>query len=115
MLVLDDEKELVDIVVEELGEMGIKADGASKTPEAFELVKNGHYQIIICDIKMPAEDGLAFVKRLKKNINYNPIIVFFTGFSSYSKQELLDSGAHAVFSKPQDLPGLYQWVKNHLH
>lgn len=42
---------------------------------AFEALKDGHYDLIICDLMLPGEDGLFFAKKLTASDINTPFIL----------------------------------------
>lgn len=65
LLVIDDEQAIRDMVLKQVKNMGIRfgqIDGAASAKEARERMKERTYEIFLCDIVMPDEDGITFAK-----------------------------------------------------
>jgi len=56
----------------------IKVETATSVDEAFENLKQFHYDIIVSDYEMPGKNGLQFLEELKK-IAKSPPFILFTG------------------------------------
>ena len=62
-LVVEDELALGDAVAAALADEGFRVDRADNGEEALARVRERHYDVIICDLKMPKVDGMAFFAR----------------------------------------------------
>ncbi|AZQ62337.1 response regulator [Flammeovirga pectinis] len=67
VLVIDDEKNLLDSIVDllEINDFTVLAADSGK--KALEIIDNKLPDIILCDIMMPAMNGYLFLKELRKN------------------------------------------------
>ncbi|MBR1927307.1 MAG: response regulator [Bacteroidales bacterium] len=102
ILIVDDERQICDLVSEILTKAGWKVMSASDGQEAVEILKNSRPDLIISDIVMPRMDGLELIKYLKGNEVTRQIpFVFLTfkddiGFNIQGR----DIGADAYLLKP---------------
>ena len=65
-------------------------------------VTDGHYDVVVCDLKMPHQDGLAVIRHVKA-VNPGQRIILITGCIDESiEQEAQQQGADAVLRKPFD-------------
>src|SRR5262249_51537467 len=62
ILVVEDEAKLASAVVEALRDAGYIVQHASDGEEALEKVKADAFDLVICDLKMPRVDGMAFYR-----------------------------------------------------
>ena len=65
ILIIDDERTVLRTVYSQLSEMGLTAkriDSAESAEEARRLMEQYGYDIFLCDIVMPKEDGISFAK-----------------------------------------------------
>ncbi|WP_158021869.1 response regulator transcription factor [Flammeovirga pacifica] len=67
VLVIDDEKNLLDSIVDLLEINDFNVLSAQSGHEALDLLKKEMPDIILCDIMMPAMNGYLFLKELRKN------------------------------------------------
>ena len=102
ILVVDDERQICDLVSEILGSEGWKVKTASDGEAAVEILRNSRPDLIISDIVMPKMDGLELIRYVKGNEVTRQIpFVFLTfkddiGFNIQGR----DIGADAYLQKP---------------
>jgi signal transduction histidine kinase len=63
-LVVEDEVALGDAVADALRDAGFEVDRANDGEEAIERTQTRAYDVIVCDLKMPRVDGMAFFSHL---------------------------------------------------
>ena len=65
-------------------------------------VTDGHYDVVVCDFKMPHQDGLAVIRQVKA-VNPGQRLILITGCIDESiDHEAQQQGADAVLRKPFD-------------
>ncbi len=113
VMVVDDEKVLVDLGQEFLRRSGLRTFGFTDAEEALRWYQM-HWtevDVVILDMKMPGTDGLTCFTELRR-INPLAQIAILSGYSQdAAAQELLKRGALKFFQKPLKYPDLVQWVK----
>ena len=75
---------------------------AEDTLQADAFLKNGSFDMIVCDVMMPNEDGIQFCNRLKKAGNSTPFIFLSAVSQPETVNKGLVAGANAYFIKPFD-------------
>lgn len=75
VLVVDDEKEIVDLACAYLKEAGFEAWGAGSAAQAILAMEKRIADVVLLDIQLPGEDGLSFLKRFKKLYPHIPVIM----------------------------------------
>lgn len=98
------------------GEPGIEFLGAGTAAEAEEILAGQHVDLVLLDLALPGEDGLAFCKRIKEQERYRSVPVI--AFSAFPRQ-IYESRAREVgcidyFDKPFHPRELIAAVKKHL-
>ncbi|HET9371697.1 MAG TPA: ATP-binding protein [Vicinamibacterales bacterium] len=79
-LVIEDEQALGDAVAEAMVEDGFQVDRAGDGEAALALVRDRHYDVIICDLKMPKVDGMAFFRAVSDRLPHiSRRLIFVTG------------------------------------
>ena len=63
-LVIEDEVALGDAVAAALSDEGFRVDRAGNGEEALARVRDRHYDVIVCDLKMPKVDGMTFFREV---------------------------------------------------
>jgi DNA-binding NtrC family response regulator len=104
--ILDDEPSLVEMLQEMISEFGYHSFGTTDPQEALSQVRHGRCRLVLCDLKMPAMDGLTF---LQQALQLDPgiYVILMTGFYSIeSAVEVLKCGAYDYLPKPIDRPRL---------
>jgi len=74
ILVVDDEKRIVDLVRLYLEREGYIVDEALNGEDALEMISQKSYDLIILDIMLPVVDGWTVCKELRKNYD-TPVIM----------------------------------------
>ncbi|MCK5162146.1 MAG: response regulator [Desulfobacula sp.] len=69
---------------------------------ALELMHNNWIDIVITDYNMPVMDGLAFIKKIKKDdlLKDIPVVVISTEGNDTRIKEFMDCGALGYITKP---------------
>jgi two-component system, OmpR family, alkaline phosphatase synthesis response regulator PhoP len=113
ILIVDDEKDILDLVKYNLQKEGYSVLTARSGKEALELARQ-HPDLILLDIMMPEYDGIEVLKRLKKDERTSRIpVVFLTAKGSDVDEVLgLELGAEDYIVKPISIPKLTARVKN---
>jgi signal transduction histidine kinase/ligand-binding sensor domain-containing protein/DNA-binding response OmpR family regulator len=101
ILVIDDDKEIRQLLQDFLC-IKYEVAEAANGQEAIESMRIRMPMLIVCDIIMPAMDGVAFVKVMKSQeiTRHIPIILLSSKSSIESQIEGLEVGADAYLSKP---------------
>lgn len=109
LLIVDDEQSIADILCETFKDEDINTHALYCGNDAYEYVVTNKISLILSDIQMPNGTGIELLDKISK-LDTPPKIMFMTGYSEYSKDELLEKGALEVFSKPVDLDVLIEKV-----
>ena len=113
ILVVDDDQEIVDYIMGELGDR-YKFDYSSNGKDALKTLLTNKYDLVISDIKMPEMDGVTLLKRIKDNpqISQIPVILLTSKSEVEYKLEGLKSGADAFIAKPFNMEELQIQIDN---
>ncbi len=80
VFIIDDEKEIVDIMVEYFEAEEFEVHGSSQPENALESIARKQPEIILMDIMMPQVDGYELARRLKADSRTAAIpIIFLSG------------------------------------
>jgi len=99
ILVVDDEKNIVQLARLYLDQEGFQVESASDGAQALEKAKAVRPDLIILDIMMPELDGLAVCKELRKTSNV-PIIILTARGDDVDRVVGLELGADDYVTKP---------------
>lgn len=104
ILLVDDEKDIVELLREEFEDFSYKTTPAFSGREAIKCLTVSQFDIVLSDFKMSDGNGLDllnFVNTIEKKIR--PLFFFLSGYSHVPKNQLIQAGALNVFSKPFDI------------
>jgi signal transduction histidine kinase/CheY-like chemotaxis protein len=95
VLIVEDETALASAMAESFVDAGFLADRAGDGEEALARLEGGHYDLIICDLKMPRMDGMQFYRALADTYpELTSRILFVTGdvIATDAERFLAESG-----------------------
>ncbi|MEW5807071.1 MAG: response regulator transcription factor, partial [Acidobacteriota bacterium] len=113
ILVVDDEKDIVELVKYNLEKEGLQVSTASNGFDALNVIHKSTPDLILLDIMMPQLDGLEVCRRLKKDDSLRDIpIIFLTAKSEEVDKVLgLEMGGDDYITKPFSIRELIARVK----
>ncbi|MGQ9630155.1 MAG: hybrid sensor histidine kinase/response regulator [bacterium] len=80
ILVVDDEKAVLEVVGKVLSGEGCEVDVAGSGDEALKYIRENEYDLVISDLRMPGIDGWAFHRWVKENRPHlTKKLIFITG------------------------------------
>ncbi|MDQ7249078.1 response regulator transcription factor [Dongia sedimenti] len=101
VLVVDDDREHRLLIAQLLRRGGFRASLAANTAIAQKLVKAAAPDLILLDVMLPDEDGLAFCRRIRES-SHLPVIMLTALGQGPHRVAGLDSGADDYIAKPFD-------------
>ena len=108
ILVIDDEKQILDIVKQALLRFGYDVEIALDGLEGIKKFDNNCFDLVITDIVMPGIDGNTVARHIRNSGKPNTPIIGFSG-----TPWLLENGEFdAVFPKPFSLKDLINTIQN---
>lgn len=113
ILVVDDEREIAELVEIYLVSDGFRVLKASNAKEGFEVLENNDIQLVLLDIMMPGIDGLEMCKKIRETNNI-PIIMLSAKSTDLDKIVGLRTGADDYVVKPFNPLELTARVKSQL-
>jgi DNA-binding NtrC family response regulator len=112
ILVVDDNRELREILEEYLRGEGDNVEGADNGKEALEKSRGNHYDLIITDLNMPELAGMELIKIVQQENEITEFVII-TGYASMdSAVEAIKIGAFDYIVKPFRMEELKVVVKN---
>ncbi|HEY1456611.1 MAG TPA: response regulator [Candidatus Dormibacteraeota bacterium] len=83
---------------------GYTVEMAGSSPEAMDSVRRSLPDLILMDIQLPGEDGLALTRRLKADplTARVPIVALTAHAMEGDREQALLAGCHGFISKPID-------------
>lgn len=113
LLIVDDEKDFVDMVAERLSAKGFKIVEAFDGKEGFEKAHSEKPDLIVLDVMMPEMSGYDVCRKLKIEDGYKktPIIMLTAKFQPNDLEFGKEMGADAYLTKPLELDQLLLTIK----
>lgn len=113
ILLIDDEKDLVEIVTFRLESNGYEVISADDGQQGLEKAKKEKPDLIVLDLMLPKMDGYTVCGLLKKDLRYAKIpIIMFTARAQESDVKLGEElGAQAYITKPFDPKALLSKIE----
>jgi len=112
ILIVDDNKDLREILEEYLKDGGDITEGADNGKEALLKHNRNPYDLVITDLNMPEMSGIELMKTIRKDTDMTEFIII-TGYASIdSAVETIKIGAYDYIVKPFRMEELKVVVKN---
>jgi len=109
ILVVDDDRYLLDLLIETLKTIGYNAVGVSRPREALTILRTDKFGLVITDIKMPDMDGVEFSRRVKEEHPDLPVILISGVLGS---SLIHGSEAEGFLAKPFRIGQMEELIEN---
>ena len=103
ILVVEDEKDIQNIIKAFLENAEYKVETADDGLDAINLIQNNNYDLILLDIMLPKVDGFTICEMIRKNSNV-PIIILTALTDEESQLKGFDKLADDYITKPFSMP-----------
>lgn len=104
ILCVEDESDLRSDICEELVAAGYEVDEAGNGQAALTLLRDGHYDLVLCDITMPRMSGLELLRQVRQDSRLAELpFVFLTALAG--RQDIIagkQAGVDDYLTKPID-------------
>jgi len=100
ILMVDDDLRMRELLQRYLGEQGFSVRTASDAAEMNTALAQEHVDLLVLDLMLPGEDGLAICRRLRANGNTMPIIMLTARGDEVDRIIGLEMGADDYLPKP---------------
>ncbi|UZR98198.1 sigma-54-dependent transcriptional regulator [Chondrinema litorale] len=100
ILIVDDDVNICKILVKFLEKKGYQADSKSNAKDAIELVKKSAFDVILIDFRLPDEDGVNLMQKVKI-FQPKAKVIIITGYSDVKiAVKAMKTGAFDYITKP---------------
>lgn len=100
ILMVDDDQGIRDVVSDFLGKHGYRVETAGDAAEMEQALDRGAVDLIVLDVMLPGEDGLAICRRLSSGESGPPIIMLSAMGEDTDRIVGLELGADDYLAKP---------------
>ena len=100
ILVVDDDLRMRDLLVRYLGGEGYEVKAAADAAAMDKLLARERYDLVVLDLMLPGEDGLAICRRLRGQANAPTIIMLTAKGDDVDRIVGLEMGADDYLPKP---------------
>lgn len=100
ILVVDDDSRLRDLLTRYLGEQGFEVKAAADAPQMDKVRTREHFDLLVLDLMLPGEDGLAICRRLRGTGDLIPIVMLTAKGDEIDRIVGLEMGADDYLPKP---------------
>jgi len=100
ILIVDDDPKIRDLTTQYLIDQGLNVHAANGGKEMDNFISSHPVSLIILDLMMPEESGLAICQRLRGSGNFTPIIILTAKGDEIDRIVGLEMGADDYVSKP---------------
>ncbi len=113
ILIVDDEKEMIEMLEMRLKALGYETMAAYDGHEGLEKARSRKPDLIILDLMLPKLDGYQVCRMLKFDVNHKkiPIIMFTARAQDSDKHMGKEVGADAYINKPFEPKVLMDKIK----
>jgi DNA-binding response OmpR family regulator len=112
ILIVEDEKQLLDSMITFLRESGMICDKAENLTEAIGKIENNTYDCIVLDIGLPDGSGLKIIEEMQSKENTTAIVIVSARNSLDDRLVGLNIGADDYITKPFYMPELVARIKS---
>jgi two-component system response regulator PilR (NtrC family) len=113
-LIVDDERDIRELLVLTLGRMGLRVDTAADLASAREQLASNHYDLCFTDMRLPDGSGQSLIELIASRHPDTPVAMITAHGNVDAAVEALKAGAFDFVSKPVDLAVLRRLVQNAL-
>ena len=100
ILVVDDQDVILKIIAAAFKNTSYEISAVNNPVEAYQMVEDEHFDIVITDIQMPEMNGLDLLRKIKKHNGMIPVIII-TGYTTINNVlNAFRYGAFDLFFKP---------------
>lgn len=115
ILVVDDERDTLDLIDLTLKTAGYDIHLANSGEESLNMIRNGDFDLVLLDIMMPDMSGFDVLRTLKGEMQDPPPVVFLTAKSMpEDRAEGMALGANDFLAKPVTRGSLLDTIKKHI-
>jgi two-component system response regulator PilR (NtrC family) len=113
-LIVDDERDIRELLVMTLGRMGLRCDTAATLSDARAQLAANSYDLCLTDMRLPDGSGMNLVAEISQKHPNTPVAMITAFGNVEAAVEALKAGAFDFVAKPVDLSVLRDLVRHAL-
>jgi CheY-like chemotaxis protein len=115
ILIVDDTKDVRELLHFILAQQGYAIVEASDGEEAIKVARQEKPDLILMDFSLPVMDGLTATRIIKESEDFTDIpVICVTAHGSWVRQQALEAGCVDVIAKPVEFQQLTSLVSKYL-
>lgn len=111
ILMIEDDKELCDILQIEMVKNQFLVDFCYDGEDADFYISSNAYDVIILDRMLPGKDGISILREIRSKSNSTPVIMLTAMDTLHNRIEGLDQGADDYLTKPFEIEELFARIR----
>lgn len=100
ILLIDDEPDILLVVGMVLRSEGFEIDTAESAQEGLKKIETNTFHAVVCDFLMPKMNGIEFIKQLRADNRFLPVVFLSGHADGKNKLEMMNFGAVELVQKP---------------
>lgn len=100
ILLIDDEPDILLVVGMVLRSEGFEIDTAESAEEGLKKIETNTFHAVVCDFLMPKMNGIDFIKQLRADNRFLPVVFLSGHADGKNKIEMMNFGAVELVQKP---------------
>jgi DNA-binding NtrC family response regulator len=110
VLLVDDEREFVELLAQRLEKRGFQAVAAFDGDEALAKLSRQEFDVVVLDVVMPGKDGIQTLREMKSSKPLTEVIMLSGHASLETAIEGMQHGAFDFLVKPPDMGDLVEKI-----
>jgi len=107
-LVIDDEPQVRGFVSQVLRDEGLEVSEADSAETAFEMLREGKWSLVFCDVILGGADGYSVLRRFKEELPQTKVVLMTGRGSAVGALDATAFGAYDYLLKPFSVESLQQ-------
>jgi len=103
VLIVDDDRSMCEMIEADLSGRNFDSSWYLSADEAFSVLKNEDFDVVLTDLQMPGTDGIALCERIVANRPDVPVVVITAFGSMDTAVSALRAGAYDFITKPIEM------------
>ncbi|TMP19784.1 ATP-binding protein [Pseudoalteromonas sp. S2893] len=115
VLVAEDQLTNQQVLKQQLTMLGVNSTFANNGEQAWQMLQDKSFDMLLTDIQMPLLNGLELAKKIRKNTQFNELIIIAVTANIMEKniQDCYSAGMNGFLTKPIELESLKALLMKH--